>query len=112
MAETVAKIDCARITDWPSFHDEFQRVLGFPLFYGRNLDAWIDCMSDVDDPEAGMTQIHVEAGDILTIELCGGASLKRDYRELYDAIEDCSSSVNSRRVEVGEPPVLAIRVID
>jgi len=33
------------ITDWASFHDVFMHTLGFPDFYGRNMDAWIDCMT-------------------------------------------------------------------
>ncbi|WP_198291405.1 barstar family protein [Methyloversatilis discipulorum] len=43
MLVALAKIECDRITDWPSFHDEFNRVFQFPAFYGRNMNAWIDC---------------------------------------------------------------------
>ena len=51
-------IDCAIIHDCNSFHDEFARVFGFPSFYGRNMNAWIDCMTSLDEPEDGMTSIH------------------------------------------------------
>src|SRR5688572_7987636 len=45
MSNIVIKIDTQRITDWKSFHNLFAEVFGFPGFYGRNMDAWIDCMS-------------------------------------------------------------------
>jgi len=51
-------IEGKRISDWNSFHDTFADTLGFPSFYGRNMDAWIDCMTCLDDPEAGMTSTH------------------------------------------------------
>ena len=48
---TVVRLDCDRITDWDSFHAVFAEVFGFPNFYGRNMNAWIDCMTYLDDPE-------------------------------------------------------------
>ena len=33
-----------------SMHDDFAATLSFPDYYGRNLDALNDCMSDVDVP--------------------------------------------------------------
>ena len=51
----VVRMDCDRITDWESFHSLFAEVFGFPDFYGRNMNAWIDCMSYLDDSEGGMT---------------------------------------------------------
>ncbi len=47
----VVRLDCDRITDWESFHSLFAEVFGFPDFYGRNMNAWIDCMSYLDDSE-------------------------------------------------------------
>lgn len=48
MQTTIVDIPAHEITDWDSFHDVFKRVFGFPDFYGRNMDAWIDCMTDLD----------------------------------------------------------------
>ena len=42
MFTDVVSVDCARIHDWNSFHDEFATVFGFPDFYGRNMNAWIE----------------------------------------------------------------------
>ena len=42
-------IDGAAIKDFDSFHKVFKQALGFPGFYGSNMDAWIDCMGDIHD---------------------------------------------------------------
>ena len=103
-----ATVDCAHITDWETFHDEFQRVFGFPGFYGRNMDAWIDCMTSIDAPEDGMTSIHCEVGKMLTIELENVTVFKEGCVEQYAAIIECSAFVNWRRIERGYLPVLAL----
>ncbi|AOK13540.1 barstar family protein [Burkholderia vietnamiensis] len=55
-------VDTTKITDWPSFHRVFSQIFGFPAFYGNNMDALIDCLSYLDDPEAAMTSLHVRPG--------------------------------------------------
>ena len=45
MPPVLITIPFDRITDWESFHHVFKQTLGFPGFYGRNMDAWIDCMT-------------------------------------------------------------------
>jgi hypothetical protein len=41
MITSRVSLDCAKIHDWPSFHEEFSKRFGFPDFYGRNMDAWV-----------------------------------------------------------------------
>jgi RNAse (barnase) inhibitor barstar len=108
MIVSFAKIDCSKITDWQSFHDEFARVFGFPAFYGRNMNAWIDCMTYLDQPEDGMTSIHCEPGRVLTIELENVKDFKIRCPEQFSAIIECSAFVNWRRIEMGQQPVLAL----
>ena len=108
MIASLVKVDCARIKDWDTFHDEFHRVLGFPDFYGRNMNAWIDCMTFLDDPGAGMSTIHCDVGKMVTIELENVKEFKKRCPEQYDAIIECSAFVNWRRIETGELPVLAL----
>jgi Barstar (barnase inhibitor) len=108
MTGTVVCIDCSRIRDWNSFHHEFAAAFGFPDFYGRNLNAWIDCMTYLDDPESGMTTIHTGKGHVVTLQLENTASFREQHPELYAAIIECSAFVNWRRLEVGDPSVLAI----
>jgi RNAse (barnase) inhibitor barstar len=65
----VVRVPLDRISDRESFHTVFAEVLGFPQWYGRNLDAWIDCLTWVDEPESGLTKVVVEPGDVLTLEV-------------------------------------------
>src|SRR5262245_17924374 len=67
----LVRIDTTKICDWASFHDVFSETFGFPDFYGRNMDAWIDCMTSLDDPGAGMSKIHAPEGSMVTLQLDG-----------------------------------------
>lgn len=64
-------MDAEAITGWESFHETFRQVMGFPSFYGMNMDAWIDCMSYLDDEDARMTRFHLGAEESLSIEITG-----------------------------------------
>lgn len=70
-------IPVEKIADWPSFHDTFQRELGFPDFYGRNMNAWIDCMTSVDAPPDGLSSVTVEPSEILALRIDGPFEFRR-----------------------------------
>jgi RNAse (barnase) inhibitor barstar len=105
---TLVKLDTRRITDWDSFHDVFAEALGFPGFYGRNMDAWIDCMTWLDDPSAEMTTVHALPGGVVVLQLEHVGDFARRCPEQYAAIIECSAFVNWRKLEIGEPAVLAL----
>jgi hypothetical protein len=102
----LVRIDTTKIRDWASFHDVFSETFGFPDFYGRNMDAWIDCMTSLDDPAAGMSRIHTPAGGLVTLQLDGVDGFAERCPEQYPAVVDCCAFVNWRRIESGEPAVL------
>ena len=102
------QIDGSRIEDWNSFHDIFSKTLGFPEFYGRNMDAWNDCMTSLDAPDDGLSSVHVAPGDVMVLCVSGARGLKRRCPDIYDALVECSSFVNYRRIEKGESAVLAL----
>lgn len=105
---TLVEIDCGRIHDWGAFHDVFAETFGFPSFYGRNMDAWIDCMTYLDDPGAGMTAVSVEPGTILILQLGAVEDFVARCPELYTALVDGAAFVNRRRVEQGRSAVIAL----
>ena len=43
-------IDCAVITTRQDFHRILAQTLGFPEWYGNNLDALYDCLTDLFAP--------------------------------------------------------------
>ena len=108
MTANIVKINCDNIHDWDSFHDEFSRVLGFPDFYGRNMNAWIDCMTSLDHPEDEMTKVHCTKGKVITIELVNVGVFKSKFPEQFNAILESSSFVNYRRNEIGKDSVIAL----
>jgi hypothetical protein len=91
------KLDTSKITDWDSFHTVFASIFGFPDFYGRNMDAWIDCMSYLDEPEAGMSTIHAPNNGVVVLELSNMREFRKRCPDLALAIEECSAFVNWRR---------------
>jgi len=105
---TVVEVDTTKIDGWDSFHDLFAALLGFPGFYGRNMDAWIDCMTSIDEPDDGLTQVHVPKGGVVVLSLTDATGFAVRCPEVYDAIIECSAFVNYRRMVAGETPVLAL----
>ncbi len=99
------RLDASQISDWPSFYDAFARAFGFPEFFGRNMDAWIDCMTSLDE---AFNAVQVEPGDLVCISLEGAADFKVRCPEQYLAFVECAAFVNWRRIEVGEPPILVV----
>ena len=108
MQTRVINIPTGKIVDWESFHDVFDEALGFPGYYGRNMNAWIDCLTYADDTESGMVANSVASGDLLTLSIVDAADFKLRCPEQFDALIECTAFVNHRRREVGDGPVLAL----
>lgn len=89
------KINSENIVDWESFHNVFSKTFSFPNYYGRNMDAWIDCMDEF-------------ATELTLIDLGDCRELKSKKPEIINAINECSAFINFRRIEANEKPVLII----
>ncbi len=105
---TIVRLDTRRILDWESFHSVFAEVFGFPNFYGRNMNAWIDCMTSLDKPDDGMTSLHAPPGGVVVLELLHVGSFARRCPDVYAAVVECAAFVNHRKLEVGQKAVLAL----
>ena len=53
----VVDIDCEDIIDEDSFHHAFKEVFGFPDYYGMNFNAWVDCMTYLDEPVTEVAKV-------------------------------------------------------
>jgi len=104
----MVRIDANSIVDVDSFHTVFASAFGFPDFYGRNMNAWIDCLSYLDDPGAGMTTVHVTPGHSLPLVIDNAQDFKARCPELFADLVECAAFVNWRCIEAGDPPVLAL----
>jgi Barstar (barnase inhibitor) len=102
----IVQIPLDRIHDWETFHTVFAEVLGFPDYYGRNMNAWIDCMTSLDDPD--MYPSPLAKGDVLTLDIEDVHSFKERCPEQFAVLIDCSAFVNYRRIRVDQAPILAL----
>ena len=105
---TIAVLDATQITGWDSFHAESARAFGFPDVYGRNMDAWIDCLTDLD---GGMSRFSLAFGETLTIEVRGARDFAARCPQIAAALSEAIAAVNERSREAGEPPRLALMLV-
>jgi RNAse (barnase) inhibitor barstar len=91
----LVRIDGTQLCDWDSFHTVFATTFGFPGFYGRNMDAWIDCM----------TSVHGSASDPVVLQVDNADAVPK---EIFDALVECAAFVNWRRLETGKPAILML----
>lgn len=103
-------IKASGIYDWESFHDVFKEAFGFPDFYGRNMSAFIDCLTYLDEPETGMTRFIVSPGEVFVLTLIGADDLKARLPDVFIALVESLDFVNKRRIEVGEPAVISLNL--
>lgn len=92
------KINTRRITNWKTFHNVFIKEFGFLDYYGRNMNAWIDCMDD----------FLVES---VVIDLGNCNELKENNPDILEAILECSAFINHRRTVEGENSFIIISMI-
>ena len=103
----IVDIPVWQIHDWDSFHDVFATTLGFPAFFGRNLDALIDCLTYRDEDD-GMASITVESGDVLTLHFGDASAFALRCPDQYAGLEQAAAFVNWRRIESGSRPIIAL----
>ena len=95
-------VDGSRIIDRDSFHDVFAQAFGFPSYYGRNMDAWIDCITHLDTEDSS---VRVTRGELVVLEI---SALDRLPAEIRSELLECSAFVNGRRIQIGDPPILVV----
>ena len=101
------RLDARKITGWAAFHEECATAFGFPECYGRNMSAWIDCLSGMRDDD-GMSSFVLGPDDMLHIEVAHSGSLRQTAPAILAALEDCVAEVNERCAEQGENPALSL----
>jgi len=101
------KIDFKNIKDWESFHSVFSEVMGFPDFYGNNNNAWIDCMSYIDE-DTEMTKVTVKPGENLNIVVSGTEEAIESASEVFLGFIDIVAAVNQRYIEANTTTRLKI----
>ena len=60
-------LDAQQMQTKESTHEYLKDMLGFPEYYGRNLDALYDCLSDMEDIEIVIQNLTEETKHLLRI---------------------------------------------
>jgi hypothetical protein len=105
---TLVQLHGAAIRDWDTFHDQSTAVFGFPAFYGRNLDAWIDCLTYVRNGD-GMSRFTLGPTESIVIGVLESEAFEAQAPAIFDAFVECVAFVNQRHTAAGEIPALQLR---
>ena len=106
----IVRLNGEHIRNWDTFHTECISAFGFPDFYGRNLDAWVDCLSYLRDDD-GMTKFKLKDNEVLTIEITHSDLIKQHEPELLDELAMCVDLMNERYEDYGEQPALTLKLV-
>jgi hypothetical protein len=60
----VFSFDCERWNSSEEMHTDIQRTLNLPTYYGKNLDALNDCLSDLQVPDVGGIALVLSRFDV------------------------------------------------
>jgi barstar (barnase inhibitor) len=102
-----AVIDTTAIHDWDTLHAACKEAFGFPDFYGNNGNAFIDCLTYLDEGD-GMSRFALKPGETLNVELAGASEFAGRAPEQAVALLAWIGAVNERHVEDGKPPMLLL----
>jgi len=101
-----ASLNTKQIKDWTSFHLLCKEEFGFPDFYGMNMNAWIDCLTYLDE-EDRMSRFSLAKGEMLYVEISDTEDFNSRLPEIFDALVECSAFVNRQYIDDGKSPVLS-----
>ena len=105
MAEVT--LETEQIYDWGTFHNQSAKAFGFPVFYGKNMNAWIDCLTYLPDGD-GMSQFTLAPSEKLFIRLTNFREFSKAQTEICLEFLDCIASINQRYIANEDIPRLVI----
>jgi RNAse (barnase) inhibitor barstar len=102
------RIDARRLTDAASLHAALAEAFGFGPSYGKNLDALVDCLTHLDNPPSGLSRVQVFPGEVALMAIEHTQGMSKHTATQVKALVDVVAFVNWRRLEKGQPPVVAM----
>src|SRR5262245_25347046 len=100
----IIRIDARQLTSPAALHKVLAEAFGFPKEYGKNLDGLVDCLTDLDNPQAGMSRVHVFPGQVVLLVLEHMDADNKQRGSQVQNLLDAAAFVNWRRLEKGQPP--------
>lgn len=105
----VIHLDLSQVKNWDTFHEMFKRELGFPDYYGKNMDAWIECIGDIHG-DVGMTNLSLPYDTGLTLCFTHARFFKYKHPNIYKAIRECTDFANKSYIEHDYPGAAQIEL--
>ena len=75
-------LDGSRFTSKQAAHEYMQELLSFPPYYGKNLDALDDCLSELSQ-EVGVVMTNLDAARFMLGEYADG--ILEDFEDVLGA---------------------------
>mgnify|MGYP000853066761 FL=1 len=72
------------------------------------MNAWIDCMSYIDDKDSGMTNVIISDSDTLLLNLENSENFKKRCIDIYFELLECVAFVNCRNIERNSGVMIAV----
>lgn len=94
------------LRDWASFHEASAEKFGFPDYYGRSRDAWIDCMRG-GELEPGNPADDASI-DILVVEFPNSHGVSGEMKDVCEFLYSGFASVNQFRCKWGRRPLFLL----
>ena len=110
-AYVVVDIDGEKCLTDEAMHTAFSEAFGFPYFYGRNWDAWIDLMSRLNDESNDCTLVVPDKA-VVCLSIKSAKVIKEKAPRIWEDLNECTAFVNWRLVNNGEAPLLALSFYD
>jgi hypothetical protein len=95
------KLDFNKIVSIEDLHKELKEKMGFPEFYGGNVNALIDCLSAMRYPDEEMSKITLGNEEVLLIEV---ARLSQSNVVILNNLLIAIENVNNRELNKGRGP--------
>ncbi|WP_291726352.1 barstar family protein [Bernardetia sp.] len=103
------EIDFSKINDLESMHNSLKKKFGFPDFYGKNVNALIDCLTSLRYPEDGMTKVILKKEEVLNLTIY---SMPYDNALVINHFFIAIQSVNSRYKITDDVPPINLILLD
>lgn len=98
-------VDFGQVKSLREMHEELARIFAFPDFYGKNVNALIDCWSSLCYPEDKMTGIVLAMDETVLLEVKGMPNLdEMMMNHFVVAVEN----VNERAMDRNEQPLMLL----
>jgi hypothetical protein len=102
-----ATLHASAISDWDTFHEACREAFGFPDSYGRTMNAWIDCLTRLDQGD-GMSRFRLTPHETLTVKVRGADAFAARCPVQALALVTATAAVNRRHVADGKWPMVAL----